>query len=313
MAIVKKKKILVGIDGSENSQKAVEYIGRSFSEQNVEIVLFHAMRNITEVFFDMGISPLYHKRILEIRGWESEQRKAIREFMEKARKSLRMAGIADDRVKIKMHPRKVGIARDIIMEAESGYDAVVIGRKGVSKVQDLVLGGTANKLIQRLTQVPVLVVGERPAPEKILIGIDSSDSCMNAVDFIGSMFGSSNVEILLVNVVLGMEWFAPEAGHLIFTGYDEMLKEAKTSMSGVFEDARARLINAGFMENKVAVDSIHGVSSRAAALVERAREGGFGTIVVGRRGLSRINDFFMGRVSNKVLQLAKEMAVWIVN
>jgi hypothetical protein len=35
-------------------------------------------------------------------------------------------------------------------------------------------------------------------------------------------------------------------------------------------------------------------------------------IVVGRRGLSRVEEFFMGRVSDKVLQLAKEMAVWVV-
>ena len=42
------------------------------------------------------------------------------------------------------------------------------------------------------------------------------------------------------------------------------------------------------------------------------REGGYGTIVVGRRGLSKVYEFFMGRVSDKVLHLAKDMAVWIV-
>jgi nucleotide-binding universal stress UspA family protein len=34
---------------------------------------------------------------------------------------------------------------------------------------------------------------------------------------------------------------------------------------------------------------------------------------VGRRGLSRVRDFLIGRVSNKLIQLAKNQAVWVVN
>ena len=48
-------------------------------------------------------------------------------------------------------------------------------------------------------------------------------------------------------------------------------------------------------------------------LLDEAAKGGYGTIVLGRRGISRTEQFLMGRVSNKVIQLAKEMAVWVVN
>jgi len=34
---------------------------------------------------------------------------------------------------------------------------------------------------------------------------------------------------------------------------------------------------------------------------------------VGRRGLSRIQEFYMGRVGNKVMQMAREMAIWVVS
>jgi nucleotide-binding universal stress UspA family protein len=47
--------------------------------------------------------------------------------------------------------------------------------------------------------------------------------------------------------------------------------------------------------------------------VEEAQKNGFGTIVIGRRGLSKVRQFMMGRVSNKVLQLARDLAVWVVN
>ena len=52
--------------------------------------------------------------------------------------------------------------------------------------------------------------------------------------------------------------------------------------------------------------------SRAGAIVNAAEKGDWSTIVVGRRGLSRVSDFFMGRVSNKVVHAGRKDTVWIV-
>ena len=46
-------------------------------------------------------------------------------------------------------------------------------------------------------------------------------------------------------------------------------------------------------------------------MAEAARED-FGTIALGRRGLSKVVTFDMGRVSNKLIHLAHNRAVWIV-
>ncbi|MBI9077960.1 MAG: hypothetical protein JEZ02_21360 [Desulfatibacillum sp.] len=40
--------------------------------------------------------------------------------------------------------------------------------------------------------------------------------------------------------------------------------------------------------------------------------GDYGTIVVGRTGLHRVQEFFMDRVSNKVMRLATKCADWVV-
>ena len=45
---------------------------------------------------------------------------------------------------------------------------------------------------------------------------------------------------------------------------------------------------------------------------KEAQEGNYGTIVMGRRGLSRVYEFLMGRVANNVLSRAEGFAVWIV-
>ncbi|MEE8620893.1 MAG: universal stress protein [Syntrophobacteria bacterium] len=47
-------------------------------------------------------------------------------------------------------------------------------------------------------------------------------------------------------------------------------------------------------------------------MLTEAQEGEYGTIVMGRRGLSKVREFLMGRVTNKVLHRAEGFAVWIV-
>ena len=53
--------------------------------------------------------------------------------------------------------------------------------------------------------------------------------------------------------------------------------------------------------------------SRSGCIVDEARKGGYGTIVVGRKGFSAVEDFFLGRVSSKILQMSHDMTVWVAH
>ncbi len=80
----------------------------------------------------------------------------------------------------------------------------------------------------------------------------------------------------------------------------------------VFKAPMNILTVAGFDPQHISTKTITGVISRAGAIVNMANRGGWGTIVVGRRGLSSVSDFFMGRVSNKVVHAGRKETVWIV-
>jgi nucleotide-binding universal stress UspA family protein len=84
-------------------------------------------------------------------------------------------------------------------------------------------------------------------------------------------------------------------------------------MDPKFEEAITILTNSGFSQDRITTKLISGVGSRAGAIVEEAKRGGYGTIVMGRRGISKVEEFFMGRVSNKVINLARNLAVWVVS
>jgi nucleotide-binding universal stress UspA family protein len=90
-------------------------------------------------------------------------------------------------------------------------------------------------------------------------------------------------------------------------------RQAEQAVVDLFEQSIARLEKAGLKSDLITMKTVTKMPSRAKAIVEEAKKDGYGTIVLGRRGLSRVEEFFMGRVSNKVMQLAKEMAVWVVN
>jgi nucleotide-binding universal stress UspA family protein len=51
----------------------------------------------------------------------------------------------------------------------------------------------------------------------------------------------------------------------------------------------------------------------AQVILEQARAFNCSTIVVGRRGLSRVKEFFLGSVSKSLVGFAKNRTVWVVD
>jgi nucleotide-binding universal stress UspA family protein len=76
--------------------------------------------------------------------------------------------------------------------------------------------------------------------------------------------------------------------------------------------AGERLVDLGFKPHQISTELISGATSRARSIVSEAQQNEYGTIVMGRRGHSRVRDFFIGRVTNKVIHLARERTVWVI-
>ena len=171
--------------------------------------------------------------------------------------------------------------------------------KGMSNVKDLVLGSIATKLIGKISFAPILVVGKKPQAGSVLLALDGSENAMRAVDCAGRLLGEADFEARFI--------------HVIRNDNPEYVDERKESINKAFDEAKIVLTGSGFDPERISTKIITGARSRAAAIVQEARDGGYGTIVVGRRGLSKVRDFLMGRVSNKLISLAKNQAVWVVN
>jgi len=315
-----KKKILVAVDGSRWAMEAVRYAAEVCDPHRTEIALFHVTMPIPESFYDVEKNPAFRTRRAPARAWEDAWRLMIEDFLERASEILKKSGFEGAGVQIILKTRQVGIARDIITEAERGYDAVVLGRRGMSDMKDLILGGVSTKLMSRLNQVPVWLVGEKARGGGFLMALDASDEALKAVTFAAPFLAAKPRDVVLLHVVRGMDpqtealarFLAPEDQKDWLKKVREEMERAAGFMDEVLERAFLILEEHGVPRDLVKTRVVTGVSSRAAAIVQEAKTEGSGTIIMGRRGLSRVEEFFMGRVSHKVIQLAQNHTVWIV-
>jgi nucleotide-binding universal stress UspA family protein len=293
-----KRKFLLAVDGSNQSFEAVRYAGRLFPPDRTEVVFFHVLTQFPESFWDIEKEPENRYGADGIRSWETEQHQKIQVFMEKARQLFLDRKFPQNAVRIKIQGRKSGIARDIVHESHNHYDGVVVGRWGTSILKDFLWGSVANKLIGHLTHTAVCVVGGRPLAGKILVAVDASEGAKRAVDYVGAMADSAHWEISLFHAIRDIDKNKSE--------------QAEEIMESIFKEASDHFEKAGFNRHQIHSRIVSQVPSRASAIVVEALNGGHGTIVVGRRGLSNVEEFDMGRVSNKIIQMAREMAVWII-
>jgi nucleotide-binding universal stress UspA family protein len=312
------RNILIAVDASEHSFEAVRYAGYILPREGTRITLLHildptpaddwGMDPATDSSFESMDAPALHAR----------QEAVIQVFMKRAADMLKDLGYLEDAVKMLIKERELSVARDISREAEADYDALVVGRRGMSAVRDLIIGSIANKLVTHLTRQTVWVVGARPDPAKILIAMDDSEGARRAVEYVGALFGATHPELLLLHVARGID--SSQTGREVDSAEvdwvdrtAEELRKAELVMNNIFKECIRGLERHGADTSRIKTKIVPGIYSRAAAIFGEALEERCGAIVVGRRGLSRVEEISMGRVSTMVLQLAQEMAVWVVH
>jgi nucleotide-binding universal stress UspA family protein len=154
------KKILVALDDSENAMRAVEFVADSFT-QNHEITLFSVVPDTAAIckLDSPELTPHFKTNQTAFCAMEDEKRDLIQASVDKAKEALVQSGFHEENISIKLETTKNGISRDIITEAKSGYDTVVMGRRGMSGIKEFFMGSVSQKVLHSLKDMTVLLVG----------------------------------------------------------------------------------------------------------------------------------------------------------
>lgn len=144
----------------------------------------------------------------------------------------------------------------------------------------------------------------------ILIAVDSSDNARRAVLFVGDFFGCyEGFQVTLLHIIL-----EPEA--TFFQNNEERTKwlaSQREEAQKVMQEYKNILTDAGFPEDKinVRIDSMR-APSVADCIIKEQEEMKCCTIVIGRRGISKKEEFIFGSTSNKIIHEARKCAVLVI-
>jgi nucleotide-binding universal stress UspA family protein len=234
-------------------------------------------------------------------------------YFSRASKIFQDAGFAEATVSTQVGAVQKGIARDILSESKKGYDALLIGRGKSGTHKEMPLGSVASKLVNAVPSPAVWLIGSKPSAAKILLALDTSENSMRAVKHAGKMLQKSKSSITLFHAVRKLSVSIDGIEDIFPSSYQQrLLDEARQEIQPAFKLATLLLSKMGISPEQIDSKIVTGTSSRAATIQEEAERGGYGTIIVGRRGVSEVPDFSMGRVTNKLVQTAREQALWIV-
>jgi nucleotide-binding universal stress UspA family protein len=311
-------KYLIAMDSSDPSMAAARYAAAILPKNRSKIVLFLVECDIPESFWDFDPQPESPGHQPDLGAWIDRQNKRFINSLETAKAAFLDAGFPHHAVSIKIQRRKTGVTRDIVTESLDGYAGLFIGRTGFSNLSRLPIGSVARKLISRIHHIPLILVGGTPETQHILLGFDDSHGARICVRLAASLFAGSDKKLHIRHVIRALDPLAgnfypyPASSDLNTIFFSEQEKIRNTKIDAAMEKTMKILKEKGFSPQNADTLLIEGYMSRSLGLLDTAEKEKWGTIFVGRRGISRVQDFFIGRVGEKLVEMARDQAIWIV-
>ena len=307
------KRILMAVDDSIHSNQSLRYATQMFSgSKDVTFTLFHEQPMISQYLVQEARTD--SKAYASLKKVITKNTAEAQMLVEKQRKHMIKMGVPNKRIEMVAPQRMLGRSQDILEYARKGlYDAIVVGRRGLSRIQKTFMGSTSAELLEKTDAVPVWMVDGKVTSQRVLVAVDGSESSYRALDHVGSMlFENAETTYCLFHV-------SQKAEHIDALSYAKddldiqaiVAKSTKRMMGEFFVAAEQKLKDVGISADRVdIITKPKRKTSVGKMILAEADKGKFGTVVVGRRGADRAHYF--GSVSRYVTQRITDRALWLV-
>jgi nucleotide-binding universal stress UspA family protein len=151
--------ILIALDDSENAMRGVQHVAGNFTPDH-KVTLFSVIPD-TETLCQMNskeLTPYFKSQQTAFCSLENKKKEIMEAAQEKAKHMLINSGFRQENITLKIGLKKKGIARDIVAEANQGYDLIVIGRRGLSGIKEFLLGSISQKVLNLSRDVSLSIV-----------------------------------------------------------------------------------------------------------------------------------------------------------
>ena len=285
------KPIVVAVDGSDASTTAVSWAARTAAIRGLPL------RIVTVVH----IPAFYYSEPYLAQSFHEEMKATARDRLANAAVLARQ--IVDENrhgnVEVTTEQLEGKVVPTLIAQAEHA-DRLVVGSRGLGEVKGLLAGSVSTAVVSHAT-APVVVVrgrtldGAPPARGPVVVGVDGSVSCRDAVEVAFEEASARGATLVAVNVwsdvsVQPSLGAVPEDPHWsrIQTGEEIVLAERLAGYQERYPDVT--------VERVVARDRPVRVLSEYAEAAQ--------LLVVGTRGRGGFKGLLLGSTSNALIQTA---------
>ncbi len=307
-----KKKILIAVDGSTHARNGLLYAADLLSKSSdFHCGLIHIQPMISQYLFDeAGIDPKVGKalqRVLEYNRAQSE------EILEKSKQLLLSHGISGSAVETISHPRTLGLAKDIIEHAHKHlYDAIVTGRRGLSRVQKIFMGSISTKLAEFSSGNPVWIIDGEIRPRRFLVAVDVAAPWLHLLDHLSLICeGMEEIHLTFIHVLPNQSLDGIDP---LFPGMDEvgaMIAHNERQMVERFwAEATHTLAAAGLQRHQMEMLTPTKTGRIGRMILDETEGQAYDTVVIGRRGSGQA--FYFGSVSRYVAERLTGHALWVL-
>lgn len=146
------KKILIAVDESPNSRRAVIYVAETLGGRlGFHLLLLHVIPEPEEDFFPDDLERL---------RWLEARRAKMDDVLDKLKGALLQAGFLPGHVSVKCVVKRAPSLAGAIMEQCDHFDAdtVVVGRQGISASEEFLFGSVSNRIMHLARRCAVWVV-----------------------------------------------------------------------------------------------------------------------------------------------------------
>jgi nucleotide-binding universal stress UspA family protein len=306
------KSIAIPVDGSKNSLRSLEYINLIYGpNHNLEVTIIYILPSLPPILTDKSIDKKTRTRLKSV---EKKNEEMAEQILSEAKNILLNKGFNEERIKTCCQKRGITIAQDICNWASiKQVDTILLTKRGRTEIKSFFMGEVSSRLVEYHKNNPVWILEGSIKSKNVLVCVDNSENALRAVEHVGFMLSGTDCRITIFHTMRHLRRFVPMQ---VLEEAEDLEKlwrnEAGKGIAPYIKKAREILLKAGLSEEQITTKVTEGSRSAADDILKEAQDNDHGTIVLGRRGLSAVKEFFMGSVTTSVLNRATSLAIWIV-
>lgn len=286
-------KVVVGVDGSDQSQAALEWAAAEAVRRGVSLHIVHALGMPLIVSAYGG--PQRFQPTSEISDQADAVVTSAREKAAELQPSLKVETVT-----------ALEEAPLALIRQSHPHDLIVVGSRGLGSVAALFVGSVSVRVAAQAPCPVVVVPSENGKPTRtklgrVVVGVDDSKNARRALGLAVGLAAETEGELVVVN-----SWEVPfpyDPVAMTLAGYQPQDDVFEQQSEALVAELLADVMDDQREDVNVEVSVVRTQSNPVSALLEASTEAD--AIVVGSRGRGSVRGLLLGSVSQGILHRSK--------